>query len=300
MKLGISVINFSWPQPTSDIGPRVAHIARIADDAGVDSIWTMDHFFQIGLTGLPPEAPMLEAYAALAFIAAQTRRARLGTLVTSVAYRHPGVLIKIVTSLDVLSGGRMTLGIGAGYAGRPSSAVALAGEGRGLGIPFASLAERYERLEEVLRIAHQMWRGDTQPFDGRHYQLARPLNSPNSLQRPRPPILIGGGGEQKTLRLVARYADACNLSSVLPREDLVRKLDLLRSYCAEAGRPYDAIEKTTLVLFDPDKPVSQLLDQIGPLTEVGFQTIILSLRDITRVDAVENVAQSLLRQGARL
>jgi F420-dependent oxidoreductase-like protein len=278
MKLGITVMNFSWPQPPSNMGPTVAHIASLADDAGVDSIWTMDHFFQIGLTGLPPEAPMLEAYAALAFIAGQTRRIRLGTLVTSVAYRHPGVLIKMVTSLDVLSAGRMALGIGVGYAGSPSSAAALTGESRGLGIPFASLAERYEQLEEVLRIAHQMWRGDAQPFDGRYYHLARPLNSPNSLQRPRPPILIGGGGERKTLRLVAQYGDACNLFDIPNGEaDIARKLRVLRAYCAESGRDYTAIEKTAAGRFD-----------LGPDTAAGAQQVLNHLRDLAGV-GIEHV-----------
>jgi F420-dependent oxidoreductase-like protein len=279
MKIGIGVTNFSWPGPDSEIGPRVARIARQADEAGFDSLWTMDHFFQIRVMALPPEAPMLEAYATLAFMAAHTRRISLGTLVTCVAYRHPGVLIKTVTSLDVLTGGRMVLGVGAGFAGYPPGmpvpAVAPANEVEGLGIPFPSLAERFERLEELLQIAHQMWRGDEEPFQGRHYQLGRPINSPNSLQRPHPPILVAGGGERKTLRLVAKYADACNLFDIPGRsEELSRKLEVLRAHCREVGRDYAEIEKTTGTQVDlagdPDGGARRLVDHLGELAELGI------------------------------
>src|SRR6516165_3372651 len=252
MKLGIGITTFPWP--AEEIGPAVARIATTADEAGVDSLWVMDHFFQIRLTGLPPESPMPEAYATLAFLGGLTRRIRLGTLVTSVSYRHPGVLVKTVTSLDVLTGGRVIFGVGAGAPFNVTPAgPGTAFEAEGLGIPFSSLAERFERLEEVLQIAHQMWRGDERPYQGRHYQLTRPLNSPNSLQRPHPPILIGGSGEGKTLRLVARYADACNLFD-LPtpefRDNIGHKLDVLRRHCAEAGRDFATIEKTVANSFD--------------------------------------------------
>src|ERR1700747_3315184 len=198
MKLGIVFGDFSWPVPASELGGMISRLGRQADEAGVDSLWVMDHFFQIRLTGLPPESPMPEAYATLAFLGGPTKRIRLGTRVTSVAYRHPGVLVKTVTSLDVLTGGRVIFGVGAGA---PFN-VELAGPGttfeaEGLGIPFPSLAERFERLEEVLQIAHQMWRGDDRPYQGTHYQLVRPLNSPNSVQRPHPPLLIGGSGERE-------------------------------------------------------------------------------------------------------
>jgi F420-dependent oxidoreductase-like protein len=272
MKLGIGITNFSWPGPPEEIGPTVARLARTADEAGVDSIWTMDHFFQIQVLDLPPEDPMLEAYATLTFIASHTRRARLGTLVTSVPYRHPGVLIKTVTTLDVLSGGRVTFGVGAGS---PSTAAALAHEAGGLGIPFPSLAERFERLEEVLQIAHQMWRGDESPFAGTHYRLNRPLNSPNTLQRPHPPILIGGGGERRTLRLVAQYADACNLFDIpgTPYQGgLARKLDILRRHCRDVGRDPAEIEKTTTTLFD-----------LGDDRDAGLKALVEHLREIAAV-----------------
>src|SRR6516225_7082188 len=185
MKLGIAIADFSWPVPAGELGALICGLARQADEAGFDSLWVMDHFFQIRITGNPPESPMPEAYATLGVLAGQTRRIRLGTLVTSVAYRHPGVLLKAVTTLDVLSGGRMYLGVGAGAPfNRPPQGPGTPFETEGLGIPFPPLAERFEMLGELLQIAHQMWNGDETPFAGRHYQLARPLNSPNSVQRP--------------------------------------------------------------------------------------------------------------------
>ena len=254
MRLGIGITTFPWA--SEQIGPVVSRIATAADEAGLDSLWVMDHFFQIRLSGLPPESPMPEAYATLAFLGGRTKRIKLGTLVTSVAYRHPGVLVKTVTSLDVLTGGRVIFGVGAGAPWNIAPAgpgPGTAFEAEGLGIPFPSLAERFERLEELLQIAHQMWRGDETPYRGAHYQLVRPLNSPNSVQRPHPPILIGGSGERKTLRLVARYADACNLFD-LPtpefRDNITRKLDVLREHCAQAGRDFAAIEKTVTSNFD--------------------------------------------------
>jgi F420-dependent oxidoreductase-like protein len=305
MKLGIGVTNFSWPVPASEIGPTVARIAQVADQAGVDSIWTMDHFFQIRLSGLPPESPMLEAYATLAFIAGHTRRIRLGTMVTSVSYRHPGVLIKAVTSLDVLSGGRMVLGVGAGApfnipSNLPTAEARERGhEVAGLGIPFPSLAERFERLEELLQIAHQMWRGDETPFEGRHYQLARPLNSPNSLQRPHPPILVGGGGERKTLRLVAQYADACNLFDIPGsrfQDDLAHKLDVLKQHCREVGRDYAEIEKTVASVFDPGEDrregLRRLVEHVRDLAAVGIDHVLLTPRlawDDDSLDALASI-----------
>jgi F420-dependent oxidoreductase-like protein len=213
MKIGISMSGFPMATEAATMGPLLSGLARRADDAGFDSLWTMDHFFQIPITGLPPEAPLLEAYAVLAFLAAKTDRIRLGTMVTCVAYRHPGVLIKAVTSIDVLSGGRVIFGVGAGapFNELPPGRSPRDFEAYGLGMPFPPLAERFERLEEVVQIALQMWRGNQAPWQGTHYQLLRPLNSPNTLQHPHPPILIAGSGERKTLRLVARYGDMCNL-----------------------------------------------------------------------------------------
>jgi F420-dependent oxidoreductase-like protein len=270
MKLGITL---GWPDDTAAIGPAVSRISRLADEAGVDSIWITDHFFQIPVTELPREAPMLEAYATLAYILGQTRQIHVGALVTCPVYRHPGVLLKSLTTLDVLSGGRVTFGIGAGWH---------AEEARALGIPFPPLRERYERLEETLQIAHQMWRGDASPFDGKHYQLAEPINSPNAVERPR--ILIAGGGETKTLRLVARYGDACNLFD-LPayrQVDLPHKLEVLRSHCRDAGRPYEEIEKTVLTTLDihgdGEAGRRRVVGRIRELAALGFDHAILMPR----------------------
>ena len=298
MKFGITIATFPWP--AEEIGPVVSGIAVAADEAGVDSLWVMDHFFQIRLTGLPPESPMPEAYATLAFLGGLTRRIRLGTLVTSVSYRHPGVLVKTVTSLDVLTGGRVIFGVGAGAPFNVTPAgPGTAFEAEGLGIPFSSLAERFERLEEVLQIAHQMWRGDERPYQGRHYQLARPLNSPNSLQRPHPPILIGGSGEGKTLRLVARYADACNLFDVPGsqfRDNIAHKLDVLRQHCAREGRDFAAIEKTIATNFDlgedPKAGAAELLIHLRELAAAGIEHVLFSPRrswDEATFDAVASI-----------
>jgi F420-dependent oxidoreductase-like protein len=240
MKIGIPL---GWPDAPAAIGPEVVRLARRAEEAGLDSLWTADHLFQIPVTGLRRESPMLEAYATVGYVLGQTSRIAVGAMVTCVAYRHPGMLLKAVTTLDVLSGGRVILGLGAGWDEE---------EARSLGIPFPPTGERIERLEETLRIARHMWAGDASPFAGTHYRLERPVNSPPALQRPHPPILVGGSGERRTLRLVAQYADACNFFD-LPApfaEDLPHKLDVLRAHCEAVGRDYDAIEKTTLTAFD--------------------------------------------------
>jgi F420-dependent oxidoreductase-like protein len=189
---------------------------------------------------------MLEGYTSLGFVAAVTNRMQLGLMVTGVTYRHPGLLAKIVTTLDVLSRGRTQLGIGASWYER---------EQRGLGMPLVPAPERFERLEETLQICLQMWSDNNGPYVGKHYELAETLCVPAPLSRPRPPILIGGGGERKTLRLVARYADACNLFASSP-EDVAHKLEVLRAHCEAEGRDYDTIRKTATytapVLDDPD------------------------------------------------
>ena len=239
MKFGITVPRFVTPGGDSTIASEFAGIVRDADQGGLDSLWVMDHFFQIPPIGAADE-PMLEGYSALAFAAGISERISLGTLVTGVTYRQPGVLVKTVTTLDVLSGGRAWLGIGAGWYER---------EHLGLGVSFPALSERFERLEETLQIAQQMWSGVVGSYEGRHYQLAETLCQPMPLSIPHPRIMIGGGGEQKTLRLVARYADACNLFAMPGDEGIAllqHKLDVLRAHCEAEGRSYEAIEKTVL------------------------------------------------------
>ncbi len=233
MKIGIQVNRFNDPGGSEAIGPGFADIARRADTAGFASFWVMDHFFQLEMNGVA-EDPMLEGYSALSFVAGLTERVRLGTLVTGVTYRYPGLLAKTVTTLDVLSGGRAYLGIGAAWYDR---------EHHALGVPYPPTAERFERLEEALQIVGQMWSDNDGPYDGKHYQLAETLNHPQAISRPHPPILIGGSGEKKTLRLVAQYADACNLFA---SPELGHKIDVLKGHCEDIGRDYAQIEKTTL------------------------------------------------------
>ncbi|MFD0774975.1 LLM class F420-dependent oxidoreductase [Streptomonospora algeriensis] len=256
MRIGIQIPRFTSAGSPEHIGPAFARTAREADQAGLASLWVMDHLWQIEMVGATEE-PMLEGYSALSYAAGVTENITLGTLVTGAVYRHPGMLVKGVTTLDVLSGGRAWLGIGAAW---------FEGEARGLGLPFPPTAERFERLEETLQIAHRMWSGDESPYHGRHYRLERPLNSPASVQRPHPPILIGGGGEKKTLRYVAEYGDACNL---FDGPDLERKLDVLREHCADKGRAYEEIEKTALTLVDRDSSVDRVVDACGRLAELG-------------------------------
>jgi F420-dependent oxidoreductase-like protein len=291
MKLGLQIPSFTWPGGAPEIGPTLTEIARTADSAGYDSIWVMDHFFQIRSFGTAEE-PMLEAYTTLGFLAAHTRHARLGTLVTGVTYRYPGILAKIVTTLDVLSGGRAWLGIGAAWNEE---------EHVGLGVPFPPLAERFERLEETIQIILQMWSDDDGPFEGKHYKLGRTLNSPQPVSTPRPPILIGGSGERKTLRLVAQYADACNLFA--GPEQLPAKLDVLRRHCDAVGRDYDSIMKTVYYLMDVGdngERVPQVLDDLAALAEAGVQTAIGALRGVERIDPITIVGGEIIPKIAAL
>jgi F420-dependent oxidoreductase-like protein len=237
VKIGLQINRFNWTGGTPAIGPTLARIVRGADDAGFDSLWVMDHFFQIRGIG-PAEDPMLEGWTTLGFIAAHTSHARLGLMVGGIHYRLPGLWVKAATTLDVLSGGRAWLGIGAAWNQEESDA---------LGFPMPPLGTRFEMLEETLRIAHAMWqgeRGSEEAFAGAQYTAGRLLNSPQSISRPRVPIMIGGGGEKKTLRLVAQYGDATNVFG--GPEVLARKYAILREHCEAVGRPYAEIERSTL------------------------------------------------------
>jgi F420-dependent oxidoreductase-like protein len=290
VQIGVQIPDFTFPGGPARLGADLAAVGRAADEAGFDLIAVMDHFFQIGVIG-PPEREMLEAYSTLAYLAAVTSRAKLLTLVTGTVYRHPGILAKTVTTLDVLSGGRAWLGIGAAWNEE---------EARGLGIGFPPVAERFERLEETLQICLQMWRGDETPYEGRHYRLERPLNSPQALSRPHPPILIGGGGERKTLRFVARYAQACNL---FPGPDLARKLDVLRAHCDAEGRDYDEITKTCYFIFDPGEKgekTAEMVDQLGNLAGMGFQAAIGAVANVWDVTPLEIIGSEVIPQVATL
>ncbi|MEO8288530.1 MAG: LLM class F420-dependent oxidoreductase [Chloroflexota bacterium] len=283
MKIGLQVNHFTWPEDRP-IGPTFASIARRSEEAGFDSLWVMDHFFQIGGLG-KPEEPMLESYSALAFAAALTSKIKLGTMVTGVTYRYPGILAKTVTTLDVLSSGRAYLGIGAAWFEQ---------EHLGLGVPYPPLKVRFEMLEEALQIVHQMWSDNNGPYNGAHYQLAQTLNSPQSITRPHPPILIGGTGEQKTLRFVAKYGDACNLFLRMGDDVLRHKLDVLRGHCETEGRPYAEIEKTSLDSVhvtrdgtDGTMSPQQAIDYFGHVAELGFDSALVSMRNVTEPDAFD-------------
>jgi F420-dependent oxidoreductase-like protein len=281
VKLGLHLSDFTWPEGASRLGPVLADVAAAADDAGFERISVMDHLWQISVIG-PPEHEMLEAYTTLGFLAAHTRRAKLLTLVTGVVYRAPGLLAKAVTTLDVLSGGRAILGIGAAWNEQ---------ESRGLGLLFPSTAERFERLEEALQICRQMFAGDETPFEGKHHRLTRLLNSPAPMSTPRIPILIGGGGEKKTIRFVARYADACNLFA---GPDAGHKLDVLREHCVNEGRDYDEIEKTVTVnldIGDNGELVEPLIENLRGLAALGFTVAHGSVRnawDLKKYEVFKN------------
>jgi F420-dependent oxidoreductase-like protein len=284
LKLGLQIPDFTWPGGPARLGENLAKVARAADDAGFEFIGVMDHLFQIRSVG-SDKREMLEAYTTLGYLAAHTSRAQLLAIVTAAPYRYPGMLAKIVTALDVLSGGRAWLGIGAAWN---------EDEARSLGIPFPPLAERFERLEETIQICVQMWSEDDGAYAGKHYQLARTLNSPQSLVRPHPPIMIGGMGEQKTLRLVARYAQACNL---FPTPLLPRKLEVLRAHCEAEGRDYDEILKTSMFNFDVGEngeKVGPTIGRLRQLAKVGIQVAIGSVKDVHTLKPLEIIGEKVI------
>jgi F420-dependent oxidoreductase-like protein len=288
MKIGLQINSFTWPGGPAAIGPTLARVTRTADEVGFDSIWVMDHFFQIRGLG-PPEAPMLEGTTALGFMAASSQRARLGLMVGGIHYRQPGLWIKAATTLDVLSGGRAWFGIGAAWNEE---------ESRALGFPFPPLRERFEMLEETLQMAHAMWTGGTGsggPLEGKHLHAARLLNSPQSISRPRVPIMIGGGGERKTLRLVAQYADACNVFGDGQR--IAHKYAVLREHCERLGRPYEEIERSTLQSIDLEsQSPDQLVERFGELGEAGAQHILVSVRGVSDVSGLERIGAEVIPQ----
>jgi len=286
MKLGLHISDFTWDGGAGELRFKLGEIAKGAEDGGVDRISVMDHVWQIGHIG-PPEHEMLEAYTALGWLAARTERVKLFTMVTAVVYREPGLLAKAMTTLDVLSGGRAILGIGAAWN---------ADESAGLGLLFPPVSERFERLEEAILICKQMWSGDEGPFDGKHYHLARTLNSPQSLSRPHPPILIGGSGEKKTLKLVARYADSCNIfaNDLLEAE---RKLAVLREHCVNEGRDYAEIEKTAQTRFnlgENGENINKTIEQLHAISEAGFSVAHGSMTNVSRPGQLDLLAERVI------
>ncbi|MDQ2853688.1 MAG: LLM class F420-dependent oxidoreductase [Chloroflexota bacterium] len=288
MKFGLQVNSFTWPGGPAAIGPTLARVTRTADTVGFDSIWVMDHFFQIRGLG-PPEAPMLEGLTALGFMAANSEKARLGLMVGGIHYRLPGLWIKAVTTLDVLSGGRAWFGIGAAWNEEESAA---------LGFPFPPLRERFEMLEDTLQMAHAMWAGGSgsgESFTGKRFEATRLLNSPQAISRPRVPIMIGGGGERKTLRLVAQYADACNVFGDGAR--IAHKYAVLRAHCERLGRPYEEIERSTLQSIDLEtQSADQVVERFGRLAEAGAQHILVSVRGVSDVSKLERIGSEVMPQ----
>jgi F420-dependent oxidoreductase-like protein len=298
VKIGLQIIRFNWPDA---IGQRLAEIARLADESGFASLWVMDHFFQMGDEFGEADEPMLESYSTMGYLAALTKTIRLGVLVTGNLYHHPGLLIKKVSTLDVLSGGRAYLGIGAGWYER---------EARGLGVPYPNRKERFERLEESLQIAKRMWAGHRTPYIGKHYQLDEPINSPPPLQQPHPPILIGGEGEIKMLRLVAKYGDACNLFAggnveeyTEALESIQHKLSCLQGHCETFGRSYSEIERTVLAgvqLNGEQRTIDEIIRLCQSLAELGIQHVIFNMSQGYETRSVEILGKEIVPRAAEL
>lgn len=291
MKLGIHLANVTWPGGPTEIAPMLEKIARATDQVGCEHLSVMDHWFQMDMMA-PVDNDMLAAYTMLGFLAAHTERVKLHVLVTGVTYRHPGLLAKIIATLDVLSGGRAELGIGAAWYER---------EHVGLGVPFPGVVERLERLEETLQICLQMWSDDNGPYRGRHYQLAETLCIPRPLSQPHPPIWIGGGGEKKLLKLVARYADVSNLIAT-SYDEVAHKLEVLRRHCDDVGRNPDEITKTILYVGDmlrngdPDGFVSE----IEAYAKLGISTVVVMPLDDQPLAFIERVGADVIPRLAEL
>ena len=293
MKLGLQIPSFTWPGGAEQIPSTLVRIGQAAEEAGFTSLWVMDHFFQIEMIGKADE-PMLEGYSVLNCLASATRRIRLGTLVTGVIYRYPGILIKTVTTLDVLSGGRAYFGVGAGWYEH---------EAKALGVPFPPLKERFERLEETVQIALQMWSGKIQSYDGKHYHLAQTLNVPQPLSKPHPPIMIGGAGEKRTLPLVAKYADACNLYAFENTDALRAKLEVLHHNCDAIGRPFEEIERTAIGALDlrpGHVSARDAIEYCRRISDAGIQHFIVSLPGDYELTPIELMRKEIIPAVAEL
>jgi F420-dependent oxidoreductase-like protein len=285
MRISISVTNYSWPGGPQVFGTELTQIVQAADHAGVDTVWVADHLLQADPTAGPDQTEMYEAYTVLGYVAARTERVRLGTMVTAATLRAPALLVKAITTLDVLTGGRAWLGIGAGYH---------TGEAEALGLPLPPTAERFDRLEETLQIANQMWAGDDTSFEGRYYRLRHPADSPGPVQRPRPPILIGGTGERRTLRLVAQYADACNLFDIPDGGQTIRhKLTVLGRHCTEVGRPYQAIEKTLSTRLEAGESSEAFARRCAAAAALGIEHMIVIVAGPWTTEALDRLAAAI-------
>jgi F420-dependent oxidoreductase-like protein len=292
MKFALGIVNFKWPGGEAEMGRRLGEIGRTAEDAGFDALWVWDHFVDLARW----EDPLLEGWLTLANLAAATKRVKLGTLVTGVTYRYPAILVKQATTLDVLSGGRVFFGVGAAWNER---------EHHAFGAPFPPLGERFELLEDCLQIAHRAWRGERGAFQGKRVHLSEQIDSPPPVQKPHPPILIGGGGERKTLRLVAKYADATHQTTSDPAV-FQHKMEVLREHCADVDRNFDEIERwaglETRARDSRDRvaDAGQILDHAGRLAEVGVQVVTLTLPNMSGVKVIDQFGRDIIERARKL
>jgi F420-dependent oxidoreductase-like protein len=285
MRVSINVTNYSWPGGPQRLGTELERLVGAADRAGVDTVWVGDHLMQVDPTAPAADGDMHEAYTTLGFLAAKAERVRLGTMVTGVTFRPPALLVKAVTTLDVLTGGRAWLGIGVGHQ---------RDEAEAMGLPFPAATERFERLEETLEIAARMWAGDGTPFEGRHYRLRRPLGSPLPTAQARPRILIGGAGERKTLRLVARYADACNLFDIPDGGRTVKhKLAVLAGHCEDVGRPYEEIEKTLSTRLEVGESGAEFVRRCAAAAALGIEHMVVVMSRPWTAEGLATLAQAI-------
>lgn len=288
MRFSITLTDYTWPEGGSAMGAHLGDVARAADEAGIDTVWVADHLLQADPM-VPDDTEMLEAMATLGFLAAHSERVRLGTLVAAATYRPPALLLKAVTTLDVLSGGRAWLGVGAGY---------LDDEALAMGLPLPPSPERFEHLEDLLRMAHHVWSADATereaPFHGMHHTLQAPVFEPAPISSPHPPILVGGTGERRTLKLVAQYADACNLFDIPDGGTAIRhKLDVLRQHCVDVGRPWQEVETTVSTRMMPGQSREEFAGHCADLADLGIDHVILLASGVYTREAVEALAPTV-------
>jgi F420-dependent oxidoreductase-like protein len=294
MHVGLQIPSFKYPGGTAAIRPKLKEIVTTAEEAGFYSLWVMDHYYQIkGLFGESYTDPMLEAYSTLGYIAGLTEKAYLGVLVTGVIYRHPAVLMKMATTVDVLAGGRTYYGIGAAW---------YEDEAKGNGIPYPSTSERFELLEDNLQLAKALWASDEISFKGKHYSAPAITNNPRPLSNPHPRIMIGGTGPKKTLRMVAQYADACNIGDWVGTENMQKALNTLKAHCDTLGRDYDTIEKTSLctVNLSGDDTADSIISRIKELSKMGFTHALFNMPDVYKITPLETFAKEIIPAVAEL